>query len=221
MDLKKSEVIAYSIKNTEFLLSQGVKIIVVACNTATTIAIDTLRKEFPNISFIGVEPAIKPASALSNNKRIAVLATYNTLRSKEFESSLNKPYMNNIKVFPIVGTRLVELIENDKLYSLEMQNLVQKYTAKMIAEDIDYLVLGCTHYPYIKSQLQAALPPHIKIIDSGEAIAKQTEIILRTNLRLNNSNDTAQHLFYYNHSEKGIHNFVPQEDNIKLIYRVF
>ena len=217
----KTKIIEYSIKNTQFLLSKGAKLIVVACNTATTNVIDILRHTFPNVPFIGVEPAIKPAALLSKNKRIAVLATYNTLHSNEFLEAVKKPYMDQVEVFPITGMGLVPLIEENKIYSYEMEQLITKYSQIMISEEIDYLVLGCTHYPYIKQQLQKALPTHIKIIDSGEAVARQTEVILKKNNLLNTQREIGQHQFYYNDPLRSIEAFVPQAHNIKLAFHEF
>lgn len=216
-----SEILAYSIKNTEFLLSLGVKLIVIACNTATTNAIYSLRRKYPNIGFIGVEPAIKPAAIQSISKRIAVLATYTTLHSKEFLQAANEPYIDGVALTQIVGTGLVPLIEANELESSEMQQLIQKYTQEMIAADIDRLVLGCTHYPYIRKQLKEALPKKVKIIDSGEAVARQTKFILQSNNILNEQKETGKHKFYYNKPSKTIKNFVPKNDHSELLFLDF
>lgn len=216
-----SEIVAYSIKNTEFLLSLGVKLIVIACNTATTNAIYSLRKKYPHIGFIGVEPAIKPAAIQSISKRIAVLATYTTLHSKEFIQAVNEPYMQGIELTQIVGTGLVPLIENNQLDSPEMQQLIHLYTQEMIVADIDHLVLGCTHYPYIKKQLQKALPKKVKIIDSGEAVARQTKFILQSNNILNEEEALGKHIFYYNKPSEAIQNFIPENNSSELTFMDF
>lgn len=210
----KAQIIEYSIKNTKQLLTKGAKLIVVACNTATTNAIDILRAEFPYINFIGVEPAIKPAAIQSRTKKIAVLATYNTLRSREFKQALKEPYTQDVEVTQIVGTGLVPLIEENNLHSAAMRKLIAKYTQEMLAADIDQLVLGCTHYPYIKNQIQEALPPHIHIIDSGEAVARQTQYILTTNNLLNEQSELGKHYFYYNKPSHTIFDFIPDNENV-------
>lgn len=216
-----SEILEHSIKNTEFLLSLGVKLIVIACNTATTNVIAKLRKKYPHIDFIGVEPAIKPAAIQSVSKRIAVLATYTTLHSKEFLQAANRPYMSGIELTQIVGTGLVPLIEDYELNSPEMHRLIKKYTEEMIVAEIDRLVLGCTHYPYIRKQLEKALPKEVKIIDSGEAVARQTKFILQTNNILNEQKDLGKHLFYYNKPSKNIKHFVPKNEHSELIFLDF
>lgn len=217
----KTEVLEYSIKNTEYLISKNAKLIVIACNTATTNTIDHLRKRFPLINFIGVEPAIKPAAIQSINKRIAVLATYNTLCSEEFLTALKQPYMEGIKLIQIVGAGLVPLIEDNKLDSVQMHALIYKYTQEMIAADIDHLVLGCTHYPYIKEYLQDALPKHIHIIDAGDAVARQTKRTLTTSASLNEQTILGKHNFFYNKPNDKILDFVPDNERRNVIYTDF
>lgn len=173
------EIIALSIKNTEVLLKLGCKIIVVACNTATTNAIDLLRSKF-DIQIIGIEPAIKPAALNSKTKSIGILATKGTLSSALF-SKTSEELRKNISVVDIVGEGLVPLIENGKLESEETLSLLKKYLKPMIDANIDYLVLGCSHYPYLIPQLERLLPQNVTIIDSGEAVARQTKKILQEN----------------------------------------
>lgn len=173
----KSEILKLSIKNTEVLLSKQAKIIVVACNTATTNAIAYLRKSY-NIPFIGIEPAIKPAALNTKSKTIGVLATKGTLSSGLFHNT-SALFAKGIKVIEQVGNGIVPLIESGKLNSSEMTDLLKLYLEPMIEEHIDYLVLGCTHYPYLIPQLQHILPNEVKIIDSGQAVAKQTKTVLQ------------------------------------------
>ncbi|WP_378185674.1 glutamate racemase [Aquimarina sp. W85] len=172
----KDEIIALSVKNTEKLIRLGAKMIVVACNTATTNAIEHLRMSY-NIPFIGIEPAIKPAALRTKTKSIGVLATKGTLSSELFAKTSNK-YSDTIQIHEIIGSGLVELIENGDIYSSEMKSLLRSYTDSFIKKDIDYLVLGCTHYPYLIPQLSKLLPSNIEIIDSGEAVARQTKTVL-------------------------------------------
>ncbi|MBO3117146.1 glutamate racemase [Winogradskyella sp. DF17] len=179
----KSEILRLSIKNTEVLLSKQAKIIVVACNTATTNSIAYLRKSY-KIPFIGIEPAIKPAALNTKSKTIGVLATKGTLSSSLFHNT-SALFAKGIKVIEQVGNGIVPLIESGKLNSSEMTDLLKLYLEPMIEEHIDYLVLGCTHYPYLIPQLQELLPKEVKIIDSGRAVAKQTRTVLQQLLLLN------------------------------------
>lgn len=172
----KEQILELSIKNTELLIAKGCKLIVVACNTATTNAIKTLRNNY-DIPFIGIEPAIKPAALKTQTKAIGILATKGTLSSELFHQTTDL-YSNGVQVIEQEGEGIVPLIESGKLHSQEMNALLQVYLKPMINANIDYLVLGCTHYPYLMPQLLELLPNYIKIIDSGEAVAKQTQAIL-------------------------------------------
>ena len=179
----KEEIIKLSIKNTEFLIAKGCKIIVVACNTATTNAIDYLRENYP-IPFIGIEPAIKTAALNTQTKSVGILATKGTLSSHLFHKTTDL-YANGIKVIEQVGEGIVPLIESGQLNSTEMKLLLETYLKPMLEQNVDYLVLGCTHYPYLIPMLAKMLPNDVKIIDSGLAVAKQTQLIL-SNLQLLN-----------------------------------
>ena len=174
----------------------GSKLIVVACNTATTNAISTLREKF-NIPIIGIEPAIKPAALNTQSKSIGVLATKGTLSSQLF-SSTSKEFTEGIQLIEVIGEGLVRLIEEGKLNSPEMNTLLKKYVDILLNENIDYLVLGCTHYPFLIPQLKKIIPPYIKIIDSGVAIAKQTYALIEKNKQLNTSNKNPSFQFYNN-----------------------
>ena len=181
----KDDIVALSIKNTEFLINKGCKIIVVACNTATTNSIDYLRENY-SIPFIGIEPAIKPAALNTQTKAIGILATKGTLSSHLFHKTTDL-YASGIKVIEQVGEGIVPLIESGKVDSNEMQLLLEMYLKPMLDQNIDYLVLGCTHYPYLIPMLSKMLPSDVKIIDSGLAVAKQTQSVLNSNSLLNST----------------------------------
>lgn len=194
------EIIALSVKNTEYLISKGCKLIIVACNTATTNAIDYLRKSY-SISFIGIEPAIKPAALLSKTGAIGILATKGTLSSKLFEKT-TKEYTKNITTIEQDGEGLVPLIEEGKLNSPEINQLLTTYLKPMLKFNIDHLVLGCTHYPYLIPQIKKILGENVTIIDSGEAVAKQTKAILGRHNLLSTSTNKSHHQFYTNAETK-------------------
>lgn len=179
----KEEIKNLSIKNTEYLLSKDCKIIVVACNTATTNAISYLRESY-EVPFIGIEPAIKPAALNTKTKVVGILATKGTLSSQLFHKTSDL-YANGIKVIEQIGEGIVPLIESGKLNSDEMKDLLQLYLEPMLKANIDYLVLGCTHYPYLIPMLETMLPEGVKIIDSGLAVAKQTKAVLQSQDLLN------------------------------------
>jgi glutamate racemase len=191
----KEEIISLSIKNCEFLLEQNCKLIVVACNTATTNAIKELRSKY-DTPIIGIEPAIKPAAINTKTQTIGILATKGTLNSELFHSTVSS--FKDIKVVEQVGYNLVKLIESGMLQSPEINELLHTYLQPMIEANIDYLVLGCSHYPYLVPQIRKILPEGVKIIDSGEAVARQTQKILEANNLSNNDGKKSDAIFYTN-----------------------
>lgn len=212
----KEEIIALSCKNTELLLELNCKIIIVACNTATTNAIQELRAKY-KVPFIGIEPAIKPAALQSKTQTIGILATKGTLNSELFHKSVsNHP---DVKIIEQIGHGLVQLIENGDINSPEMEELLKSYLTPMIEKNIDFLVLGCSHYPYLIPQIKKIIPEHVQIIDSGEAVAKQTLNILRQNNLLNISNEKSSQIFYTNSEPEVLETILNHKE--KVIYKNF
>jgi glutamate racemase len=207
----KEEIIALSCKNTEFLIENNCKLIVVACNTATTNAIKELRAKY-KVPFIGIEPAIKPAAIQSKTNCIGILATKGTLNSELFHKSVtNHP---DVKIIEQVGHGLVQLIENGALNSPEMMELLESYLLPMVEKNIDYLVLGCSHYPYLIPQIRKIIPSHIKIIDSAEAVAQQTKKILQQHNLLNSTNQAARQIFYSNSNPEVLETILGNTKNV-------
>lgn len=190
------EIIALSQKNTEKLLEMGCKLIVVACNTATTNAIEFLRSHYP-VPFIGIEPAIKPAALKSKSGIIGILATKGTLSSALF-SRTSELYSANIKRIEVVGNGLVAEIEKGQHNTPEMEIMLTALLKPMLEEKIDYLVLGCSHYPYLLPVLKKIFPEDVTIIDSGEAVARQTHRVLEMNSLFNLSEENPKHKLYSN-----------------------
>jgi glutamate racemase len=211
----KAEIIALSMKNVDFLLKTDCKLIVVACNTATTNAIQELRAKY-DVPFIGIEPAIKPAATNSKTQTIGILATQGTLNSELFHKTTEK--YQNTKIIEQVGHGLVQLIESGNINSPEMTQLLHSYLTPMIEANIDYLVLGCSHYPYLIPQIKKILPAHIHIIDSGEAVAKQTQNILKEKVGFS-SNEKSETLFYTNSNPKVLSEIL--ENKYKIIEKDF
>lgn len=208
----KDEIIALSIKNTELLIDLGCKLIVVACNTATTNAIRVLRAKY-SIPFIGIEPAIKPAAINSKTHTIGILATQGTLNSELFNKTTEM--FHDTKIIEQVGHGLVQLIESGDINSPEMNRLLNSYLKPMIDANIDYLVLGCSHYPYLIPQIKKILPTHIQIIDSGQAVAKQTQNILREKVGFSsNNNNKSESFFYTNTNPKVLSEILENKYNV-------
>lgn len=202
-------ILELSIKNTDWLIAQGCKLIVVACNTATTNAVNTLRSNY-SIPFIGIEPAIKPAALQSKTKAIGILATKGTLSSQLFHKT-SQLYSSNMVVVEQVGNGLVELIEQGRVNSKEMRVLLQSYLRPMIDAKIDFLVLGCTHYRFLIPILKELLPMDVTIIDSAAAVAKQTKSVLDINSLSNDASLKGEHRFYTNGDETVIRKFLSLE----------
>ena len=212
----KEEIIGLCIKNTEFLLNLNCKIIVVACNTATTNAIEELRVKY-DVPFVGIEPAIKPAAINSKKNSIGILATQGTLNSKLFIQNVEK--FNNTKIIEQIGHGLVTLIENGEINSAQMDKLLRNYLQPMIEAKIDYLVLGCSHYPYLIPQIKKIIPEEIKIIDSGEAVARQVKNVLIKNDLLNNKGNKGNCIFYTNSNPRALKDIL--NFNYKIIEKDF
>lgn len=202
----KEKIIEFSIKNTELLLNHNAKIIVVACNTATTNAISILRDKY-KIPFIGIEPAIKPAGLITKTKKIGILATKGTLNSELFENTSGQ-LDPEIEIIEQVGTGLVELIESGDIDSKEMDELLLEYLQPMREQNIDALVLGCTHYPYLIPKIRKITGNDIKIIDSGEAVARQTKNILHIKNRLHKEKRQTSHQFIINQDKNVLERIV-------------
>ncbi len=211
----KEEILQLSIKNTELLLEKGCKMIVVACNTATTNAIDYLRENY-DVPFIGIEPAIKPAALQSKSKTVGILATKGTLSSSLFHST-SENHAHGIQIVEQEGKGLVPLIEAGKVDSEETKELLKDFLEPMLKSGIDYLVLGCTHYPYLIPVLKGMLPKHVKIIDSGEAVARQTKAVLEKTERLNQDGQTADSIFYTNAETSILELFLQDVESITVV----
>ena len=161
-----------------YLVERGVKMVVVGCNTATTAAIDHLRAKWPNLPIVGLEPAVKPACLNSVTRRIAVLATKHSLQSDMFLRTAAR-YADDVEVLKVVGEEFVEIVEAGEEHSERADVAVRRVVEPMLDRDIDYIVLGCTHYPFLRLNIERVIGHRdIKVIDSGEAVARRVEWLL-------------------------------------------
>lgn len=179
---------------TGFLIGQGCKLIVVACNTATGAAITTLRKEF-KVPFIGVEPAVKPAALASKTGHVGVLATAQTFKGEHFRRSI-KLYSHTVELHQVAGTGLVELIESGAMDSDETRELLKNYLLPMVGQGIDQLVLGCTHYPFLIPLISEILTARIRIIDPAPAVARQAKKVFEMNGLASKISGVPQYRFF-------------------------
>ena len=154
------------------LLAQGANLLVLACNTATAMSAASLRARWPQLRLVAVEPGLKPAVAISRNGRIGVMATPATLRSEKFQRLLSA-HRSGIEVFLQPCPGLAGLIENGNPDDPKLLGLLDQFSQPLKAAQVDTVVLGCTHYPFIASQIQAAFGPDVKLVDTADAVARQ------------------------------------------------
>ncbi|MBC7698645.1 MAG: glutamate racemase [Bacteroidia bacterium] len=155
----------------DFLIGKDVKALVVACNTATAAAIDAMREKY-SLPIIGMEPAVKPAAAATKNGIIGVLATVGTLKSAQF-AALLESYGRNVEVVSQACIGLVECIERGELDTNNTIKLVKQYCQPLLDEGADTIVLGCTHYPFVRPLIEQIVGPNVVLIDTGAAVANQ------------------------------------------------
>ena len=190
----QKEINEISIYNSQFLIDRNCKIVVVACNTATTNSISKLRSKF-KVPFIGIEPAIKPAALNSKTKKVGVLATKGTLTSDLFFET-SSDYKEDVELINTYGEGLIELIEKGDCEN-ELNVLLRKYLNPLIDRGIDQLVLGCTHYPLIKDYIKNIVGESINVVDCNDAVAMQTKRILEINNLINKKTlDSPNHYFF-------------------------
>lgn len=160
-----------------FFHEQGAKAMVLACNTATVAAVADLRERYPDWPLVGMEPAVKPAAAATRSGVVGVLATTGTLQSAKFAALLDR-FASDVRVVTQPCPGLVELIETGDLASARLRQMLQGYVQPLLASGCDTLILGCTHYPFLRPLLAAMVPAEVAIIDTGAAVARQLQRLL-------------------------------------------
>jgi glutamate racemase len=160
------------------LVERGCKMVVVACNTATAAAIEYLRERFSHIPIVGLEPAVKPACAMTRSKVVGVMATERSLAGRKFLSTLER-YGQGVEVLKVVGEGFVEAVEADAEQEPRTEELVRRAVEPMIERGADVIVLGCTHYPFLGDVIRRVVGDReVAVIDSGEAVEKRVESLL-------------------------------------------
>lgn len=172
------EVRNLTFKAVEFLLNKGVKGIAIACNTATSAAVADLRKVYPDLPLVGIEPALKPAVELNKDGNILIMATSMTLKEEKFNRLMSR-YKDRASIIPVPCPGLVEFIESGKLDGKEVEEYLFEKMNTYNGGKIASIVLGCTHYPFIKDTLVKIIGKDITIIDGGLGTAKELRRRLR------------------------------------------
>ena len=171
------QIIARAEAITEFLLGQGAQLIVVACNTATIAAVEYLRANY-SVPFVGMEPAVKPAVAATRSGVIGVLATGAALAGDKLHRLIDR-HRGEVRVITQPCPGLVEQVERGDLEGPETRRLLADYARPLVAAGADVLVLGCTHYPFLRAALAEVVGPQVALLDTGEAVARRVASLLR------------------------------------------
>ena len=210
----ESEIIQLSIKNTQKLVDLRCKLIIVACNTATTNAIEILRKKF-NIPIVGIEPAIKPAILETKSNNIGVLATEKTLSSNLFLQTSDR-FSKGINIHEQIGFDLVKIIEENGINEELLIPKIREYIEPMLEKNIDHLVLGCTHYYYLMYLLKKILPNGVKILDSSRAVTKRVKNLLK-DYNIDSNTSKTKNIFLCTGNDNVIKKFLSSNDKISKI----
>jgi glutamate racemase len=171
---------------TRFLLEQNAKIIVVACNTASAAALKYLREKFPDVQFVGMEPAVKPAAETTQTSRVGVLATPATFQGALYASVVER-FANGVELFQNTCNGLVQQIEQGNLNGAETRKILEDALLPMLEKNIDTVVLGCTHYPFVIPLIEEIVGDKVRVIDPAPSVAKQVKRLLEAGGRMNES----------------------------------
>ena len=176
------------------LLEEGVKAVVVACNTATSAAIDILRERYRNVPIIGIEPALKPAVHCKEHPRVLVMATPMTLREKKFHLLMER-YREEAEIISLPCPGLVEYVERGDLNGPELMRFLENLFRDYLAHPVDCVVLGCTHYPLVREAIEQVLSNRVRVFDGGAGTARETQRRLQQADILNPSQEKGNVIF--------------------------
>jgi glutamate racemase len=178
----------------QFLINHNANPIIIACNTASGASLQYLRNEYPDINFIGLVPAIKPAAETTRTGRIGVLATPGTFRGKLY-MQVKTQFASDVVVYQDTCSGLVEEIENGRVFQPTARTILEHALKPMMAMNIDRLVLGCTHYPFAVEVIRDIIGDQIEIIEPGQAIGRRTQFIIDSNPSLQTPEDMPSYRF--------------------------
>lgn len=187
--------------DAEYLIAQGVKALVVACNTATSAAIQILREKYEDMPVIGIEPALKPAVLAKKNPRVLVMATPMTLREEKFRQLMER-YETHAEILPLPCPGLVEFVERGELDSPELESFLRELFAEYLVHPVDCVVLGCTHYPFVREMIRKVLGAEALVFDGGAGTARETQRRLAEGGLLNMSQERGRVVLQNSTGEK-------------------
>lgn len=206
---QQSQIRAFSYGITDFLLAQGAKIIVVACNTASAAALHDLRARYPEIPFVGMEPALKPAASVTKTGRVGVLATPTTFSGDLYHTLVDR-FGQGIDIFQSTCPGLVEVIEQGEVDSPGTRDILSEALAPMLKGGVDTIVLGCTHYPFVIPLIQSISGPNVLTIDPAPAIARQAQRLLEDRGWLNREKQQNALQFFTSGNVKTLEALLPK-----------
>jgi len=215
------EVRSFSDAITRYLLGQGCPLIVVACNTASAAALRTLRQTFPEVPFVGMEPAVKPAAELTHTGVVGVLATPATFQSELYASVVER-FANGVTLLQDTCPGLVGQMEKGNLDGPQTRTILEKAIKPMLEKGIDTIVLGCTHYPFVIPLIQEIAGENVRVIDPAPAVARQTVRMMETHHLLQSSNHPGTTICYTSGQPEiltaFIHNALEQQYPVSQLY---
>ena len=189
-----AEIVKLAESNTRRLLRRGCKMVVVACNTATAAAIDTLRAEWPDVPFIGIEPAVKPAALRSKTGVVGVLATAGTFGGRLYNETKAK-FAKDVMVIATVADEFVELVERKEISGVAAERVVRARIEPLLKAGCDKIVLGCTHFPHLKPLIEKICDGRAEVIDPSDAVARQARRVLSARGLLASASAKPSHVF--------------------------
>jgi glutamate racemase len=193
---------------TDFLLERNAKLIVVACNTASAAALKYLREKFPDTQFVGMEPAVKPAAETTHTGKVGVLATPATFQGALYASVVER-FANGVELYQDTCNGLVQQIEQGNLNGIETREILENALHPMLEKNIDTVVLGCTHYPFVIPLIQEIVGGKVRVIDPAPAVAKQVKRLLEAGGMKNESVSKGSVKFYTSGSPAELRSLLP------------
>ena len=193
---------------TNFLLERNAKLIIVACNTASAAALKYLREKFPDVQFVGMEPAVKPAAETTQTGKVGVLATPATFQGVLYASVVER-FANGVELFQNTCSGLVQQIEQGNLNGSETRKILESALHPMLEKNIDTVVLGCTHYPFVIPLVQEIVGEKVRVIDPAPSVAKQAKRLLEAGGLKYDSSARGEVKFYTSGSPDALKSLLP------------
>ncbi len=203
------EVRAFSVGITRWLLEEGAKLIVAACNTASAAALKYLRETFPDVKFVGMEPAVKPAAEWTRSRVVGVLATPATFQGALYASVVER-FANGVEILQNTCPGLVQEIEKGNLEGEETRRILESALLPMLEKNVDTVVLGCTHYPFVIPLIERIAGESVRVIDPAPSVAKQAERLLEAGGMRNLSGRRGRVQFYTSGDAVAVESLLPK-----------